>query len=389
MMVRSSVLRAVSPRRAGRTARRGALLLEALVSLALLVFGMAYVGLQISNGMRMAREAEIGTKAVMLADTKLAELRAGVLRPEKNDDELRGDFGSLCPGYTWRVKVEQTETDGLLALRLDIGYSEAGMAEQLENPDRSIDIEDSGTRIVQTAYRLMPIPADVDLARDFGLSEDELEKLTGAGQGQEGGGAGGEFGGGLADLVESLGGLSALQNFDPRDLANLPPEQFEQISALLEKFLGRDALSNLQSPEDQLRDVMNQERGRGGREGRGRGGRARGEGRQREQDRFGDRDDADMADDGGTGGRRRGEGRENAGPNRGRGGDRDEAGGARGGNRGRGRNNTGRNGNDDGDGGFDDRPRGRDRDDDEAGAADDRPRANFNRGNRGNSGRTR
>src|SRR5690606_10048695 len=75
MMVRSSVLRAVSPRRAGRTARRGALLLEALVSLALLVFGMAYVGLQISNGMRMAREAEIGTKAVMLADTKLAELR--------------------------------------------------------------------------------------------------------------------------------------------------------------------------------------------------------------------------------------------------------------------------------------------------------------------------
>ena len=58
------------------------MLLEVLISLALLIFGLAVVGMQVNKGLDAARAAEIGTKGVMLAETKLAELNSGVVKPE-------------------------------------------------------------------------------------------------------------------------------------------------------------------------------------------------------------------------------------------------------------------------------------------------------------------
>src|SRR5687768_11766664 len=71
--------------RAGRA--RGAVLLEVIISMGLLIFGMAVVGLQVNAGLDAARSADIGTRAVMLAESKLSEFKGGILQPEKNDDE--------------------------------------------------------------------------------------------------------------------------------------------------------------------------------------------------------------------------------------------------------------------------------------------------------------
>ena len=82
----------------GHQRRLGAVLLEVIISMGLLIFGMAVVGLQINAGLDAARTSDIATRAVMLADTKMAELAAGIVKPEKNDDEVKGDFGILYPG---------------------------------------------------------------------------------------------------------------------------------------------------------------------------------------------------------------------------------------------------------------------------------------------------
>src|SRR5437762_2603487 len=120
---------------------RGAILLEVLVSLALLIFGLAVVGLQVNQGLEAARQAERGTKAIMLADTKLAELQAGVVKPENNNDEIKGNFGLLYPGYTWRFKFKPTEVKDFLMVTLDIGYSSEQAKVQQNNADQETDIE--------------------------------------------------------------------------------------------------------------------------------------------------------------------------------------------------------------------------------------------------------
>jgi hypothetical protein len=64
----------------------------------------------------------IGTKGVMLAETKMAELSSGVIKPEDNNDEIKGDFGMLYPGYAWRFKFQPTEVNDFLAVALEIGH---------------------------------------------------------------------------------------------------------------------------------------------------------------------------------------------------------------------------------------------------------------------------
>ncbi len=192
MGVNSGEMGTVPFRRRGRSQPAGAVLLEVLISLALLVFGMSVVGLQINMGLEAARHADLGTKAVMLADSKMAELSAGVVLPEINDEEMTGDFGTLYPGFSWRLRFRPTDEPTFLMVTLDIGYNESVIPTQLASPESELEFEDLGNKIVQTVYRLMPIPADVDLTRDFGLDQDKIAKrmeLAGLGAG----GAAGEL----------------------------------------------------------------------------------------------------------------------------------------------------------------------------------------------------
>lgn len=295
----------------GGLARRGAMLLEVIVSLALLVFGMSVIGYQINGSLDAARATDVGTRALMLVDTKLSELDAGFVRPAWSDDELRGYFGIAYPGYSWQMTVKPAEIQDFYLVKLEIGYNPAQGREQILNPELEIDIEDPGTRIVRTVYRLSPKPATIQ-PEDWGMSPEDLNEAAsaagptdmggggllpgGAGDGGGGGGGalpgGGGMGGGGGDQLQTL--LKALtellstggfdpNNIDPRELAGLlPPETMEQLGPFIDAFFGNGiGMDKLPGPFDNpaVRNLMNRNRGREGGRGPGRRG-DRGENRE-------------------------------------------------------------------------------------------------------------
>jgi len=230
----------------------GAVLLEVVVSLGLLVFGMAMVGLQVRAGLDTARETNGSTRALMLTDTLLAELDAGAIIPDLTDEEVKGDFGIKAPGYTWRIRVEPADVEHLYMLTLELGFNPGHVEEQMDNPRLEIDFEDEGTTTMRTAYRLYPKPADIDMERDYGLATEDLEKMFGS-TSSDSGSAGPEgvesataaAAGDMASVASEMGGvdLSSLDflldpgGFDPRMLSQLPEEEFMQLIDLLEVVL--------------------------------------------------------------------------------------------------------------------------------------------------------
>jgi len=273
-------LRFCEPRTEQKGARPGAVLLEVVLSFGLLVFGMAMVGLQVRAGLDAARATDMGTRALLLMDTLLAELDSGAILVDTTDEETEGDFGIKAPGFTWRIEVEQTDVENLYMLTLELGFNPGHVEAQRDDPDYEIDFEDEGTSIMRTVYRLYPMPADINMERDYGVTSEDMEKLlgmgssaesggdesTGGGARVEGGGGGGGGGGAapaafgegdLASLAAEMGvDLSALDflfdpaGFDPRMLSQMPEEQFAQLMELLETFMpgGAAALSGAQGP---------------------------------------------------------------------------------------------------------------------------------------------
>lgn len=176
---------------------------------------MAVVGARIQSSLGIAYHSDIQTRAMILADTKLAELRAGAVEIESYDKEYDGYFGIKYPGFTWRITIDPTETEDLYMLTLEIGYNAITAKEQIINTKMEPDIEDLGTTVVRTVYRLFPSPADVNLERDFPLEQEQIDDIVAA---------------------NPLPGVD-LSSFDPRQIASLPPEVLESLLPLLDEFL--------------------------------------------------------------------------------------------------------------------------------------------------------
>lgn len=280
--VRSSRGRGKTGPGTGRLARtRGAMLLEVILSMGLLLFGMVTVGLQIQTGLDMARSSDVATRAIMLADTKLSELDAGLVVPELHDEELKGDFGILYPGFTWYAEVEETDIEDFYMITLKIAYNKDLAKDQIDDPDYEIDFEDEGTRTIRTVYRLWARPAEVDLQRDFGLGDEEMDKfleeldsvgdeqmqnaLNQAGLGDLAEGAGESLG----DVIRDLLMLTDTGGFDPRLLAQLlTEEQFMMVAGLLETAFGRGGADAVERLGDRLPGGGGRRGGRGNRPGR-------------------------------------------------------------------------------------------------------------------------
>ncbi len=261
---------------------RAAMLLEVIVSIGLLLFGMVMVGLQVNAGLDAARRCDIGTRALMLADTKLSELDAGFLQPELYEEELKGDFAVrypsytrvLYPGYTWRMTMDLTDIDGFYKVKLEIGFNEEGAKEQLEDPDYELDIEDEGTLIKRTVYRLCPKPADANPERDFGLTEEQADRffealteaaatgLTGVPEGGDDAIDAERAAELLRDLMQSF---SETGSFDLRFLSQLPEEEFMLVAGVLEALYGRGGADALEQLQGLLPSGGRQPRGDGGR----------------------------------------------------------------------------------------------------------------------------
>lgn len=360
-----------------RTHRPGAILLEVLISIALMAFSLAVIGLQISTSLESARKNQLWTTAIVLTETKMAELQAGAVAFKPTDQQVAGYFGIRYPGFSWRIGIEPCDIENLYMMTLQIGFNPSVIESQIANPDMEIDFEDEGTTIVRTVYRLVPKPADLDLNRDFGVDLEGLQEQMGSGGG-EGGGEGGEGGSGgnagneLWNLItEFLTQHPEILNdnggIDLEAVKNLPPEDFQAAMQILEQFVGRG--SQISQLQEQLGDALGEgdDNGRGGRGSSSGNG---GSGRDGNNDQDGD---ADQDNGTGTGG---GTGQNGAGTSgQGRGGR----------NGGRGRDSDGTDGGRGNNGGNERPGRGRDGDAGEDGAGG----RNFGRGRDGANGGTR
>lgn len=93
---------------AGHPRRHGFTLIEVLVAISVMVIAMTSVYRLQGDTFRMSASARFYTLAPMLAKSKLAEMETQGL---KNLADGTGDFGQEYPGYTWKVTVEDVQTD--------------------------------------------------------------------------------------------------------------------------------------------------------------------------------------------------------------------------------------------------------------------------------------
>jgi hypothetical protein len=230
---------------------RGAILLEVVLSSGILFAGMTIIGIQVVNGLQIARNVESTLQATLLVDTLLAELDAGAIMPGATDDRIEGDFGIRAPGYAWRILIEPADVDDLLVLAVQISHDPDDEARQQQNADRRIDFNEE--QILREVHRLYPIPAEINMERDFGVTSEDIQAVFGGGggPGQDGGlDPGGDFAALAAQLGVDLSSFDFLfdpSGFDPRQLAQLPEDEFMALMSFIEALLqqGGGALTEL------------------------------------------------------------------------------------------------------------------------------------------------
>ena len=235
---------------------RAAVLLEVVLALTILIVVLSFIGSQMTASLEMARRTRDTSGALMLAQSVLAEIDAGAVRPEQEQSD---EFGPAWPGYAYRLTAEEVpEFEGLLQLRVQI----------LHGPPDS-DLEQR--RVVCDLHTQRIRPTDIDLQRDFGLSDEQIAKL--------------------ADSIPPETGIdvaaidpSTIATMDPAQLVELLPSLAEafgirlnesMVNRILQQLGLQEGAEFIEAPVDGgdasgLRDAMQQGAGgrRGGRRGR-------------------------------------------------------------------------------------------------------------------------
>lgn len=177
-------IRRLAPDRVPRAACppvSGALLLEVVVALTLMVMAMGLLGAQLVGGLRMVTYAEEQTRATQLADRLLAllELDPNTVERFLAEREIDGDFGEQYPGWFWRafsedfeeVAGEEIEAEELVG---KFGRVTIEILHQ-SDPDRVDDVEDA--LVVRRLHMLKAARGTIDLERDFGMPAEQAETL--------------------------------------------------------------------------------------------------------------------------------------------------------------------------------------------------------------------
>ena len=189
---------------------RGAVLLEVVLSLGILMISMGAIGFTFSNGQYFLERSERLTRAMLMTEKLIVEMDAGLLSMEER--ELAGTFQTdgvteSLPGMSFKVVAEPSpRVVGLLNIDIDI---------YMGDPD-----DEENRQLIMRTYVVRPLPQGLDFERDFGLDQEQIEQLT-----------------------EAIPGGAALfdpNNFDPRSLASLPIDQLVEIlPSLLQAFGGQ------------------------------------------------------------------------------------------------------------------------------------------------------
>ena len=106
-----------------RQKRSGFTLMEILVSITILGLSMVAINGLVSIGARNAREAQVLTTAQFLAESKLAEVKTGLLSPNSTGKMPFTQEETIEP-FTFEVQSQAMGVDGqLMAIRVVIEYT--------------------------------------------------------------------------------------------------------------------------------------------------------------------------------------------------------------------------------------------------------------------------
>ncbi len=214
-----------------RRNRRGYMLLETVVAAGMLVVALSIIGAQFHDSQMAIRRMERRVRALTLAEQQLAFLDLGLIELESIDEVEEGDFGPRFPDWGWRMRTEPTSVEGMFRLTVEVlhHFREGDYTED------SFEHDDAET--VHQVYAFRAKPQTLDLAADFGLSDDEYEEIA-------------------AKLASAgIPGLDAA-TFDPSVLAKLDSEDLLKALPVVLSALGLD-LGALEAmiPPDILKEL--------------------------------------------------------------------------------------------------------------------------------------
>jgi len=212
--------------------RDGYVLLETVIATGLLVLGIAVLGAQIQTADRASHEMDLKIRALMLAQMQLAHLDTGLIEIDSIDEEQEEDFGPRYQNFAWRLITEETATEELFRLTLEVLYLVR------EDYDEDFDFDEAEVLCKFYVFRAKPKP--LNFAEDFGMKEEDLEQM--------------------AEKLEELGidGL-APDSFDPSILAKLDSEELIEVLPVLADVFGIDISGMMASLPPDVLDALREQ----------------------------------------------------------------------------------------------------------------------------------
>jgi type II secretion system protein I len=154
--------------------RAGLTLLEVILGLAIFVGSIAIVSKLVELGVRASQYSRLHTRAVMLAESKMGEVVAGVTSLDAGGDVFYED-----PAWQWELAVSDGPVDGLRWVSITVAPAASG--ELATNRDA---VEFTLSRwLLDPSYS-----ADLDSAASSETTSSGTGSGTGGGTGTGGGG---------------------------------------------------------------------------------------------------------------------------------------------------------------------------------------------------------
>lgn len=212
-------------------ARRGGyVLLETVVATGLLVLGLAVLGSQVHHADKSIRRMDLQMRALMLAEMQLAHLDTGLIEINSIDDVEEKDFGPRYPSYGWRLTTDETRTENLFRLTLEILHYR-------RNDYDSDEFDYDEAEVLYTFYLFRAKVQPLNFAQDFGLREEELTDLA-------------------DKLQECSGGELDPEDLDPRFLATLDLEQLIKCLPVIAQSFGQTPEQVIGGLPPEYRDLI-------------------------------------------------------------------------------------------------------------------------------------
>jgi hypothetical protein len=168
-LTRNDGPRAALPRNDGRLA---AMLLEVIIAMTIMTATFGILSAELIAGIRMTSYADEQTRANELANRVMflieldQQTQQRIFGSQENSDEFLPQY----PDWFWRVTMLPSgDTDGLAVITLQI----------LHNETKGGGIGDA--RPVRALHLLKADPGKIDLTKDFGFTEDQINELASSG----------------------------------------------------------------------------------------------------------------------------------------------------------------------------------------------------------------